>query len=92
MTDKCIEEVLRRYRAGNIEDLIECRSIEMTDADILALGHGCCQMQSIVLDDYYRVSDVGISALGHGCGQLQSISLGGCRNVTYGGCHLGADV
>ena len=66
MTDKCIQEVLRRYRAGNIEDLIECRSIEMTDADILALGHGC--------------------------GQLQSISLGGCRNVTYGGCHLGADV
>ena len=90
MTVKCIQEVLRRYRAGNIEDLIECK--EMTDADMLALGHGSGQMQSTVLDDYCRVSDVGVSALGHGCGQLQSINLGGCRNVTYEVYHFGADV
>ena len=47
--------------------------MNVTDAGISALGHGCSQLQSIRLEGCHRVTDAGISALGHGCGQLQSI-------------------
>ena len=57
----------------------------MTDAGVVALGHGCGQLQSINLSSCWKVTDAGNIALGHGCGQLQSINLACCSKVTDAG-------
>ena len=53
----------------------------MVDAGIIAVGHGCGQLQSISLSGCDKVTDVGVVALGYGCGQLHSINLSGCDEV-----------
>ena len=57
----------------------------MTDAGVIALGHGCGQLQSINLAHRWKVTDAGVVALGHGCGQLLSIDLLYCHLVTDAG-------
>ena len=44
-------------------------SVEVTDAGVTALSHGCGQLQSINLTNCL-VTDAGVTALSHGCGQL----------------------
>ena len=69
LTDRCIQIVVRRYHAGNIE----CE--EITTAGVLALGHGCGQLQSIDLGGCHNVTDTGISALGRGCVNCRALIL-----------------
>ena len=61
-------------------DLRYCNRV--TDVGVLALGHGCGQLEHIDLEGCNLVTDVGVSALGHGCGQLEYIDLEGCNLVT----------
>ena len=57
----------------------------VTDAGVIALGHGCGQLQSINLERCRQVTDAGVIALGAGCGHLQSINLVSCDKVTDAG-------